>query len=74
MTITYLDLSLLVLALVALSLSGALFLKLRAAKKTRPESIELKEFINDLMNSNSAMVRVQRVDQSNLFLRSPRDL
>jgi hypothetical protein len=38
----------------------------------RPKSIELKEFLRDLM-SGEALVSVARVDSNDLFTLSPRD-
>ena len=48
-----------------------LYLKLKKKIKTRPESLELTEFIHDL-TQGSALIKCTRVDSSALFLRSPR--
>ena len=38
----------------------------------RPKSIELQEFLTDLLQGD-ALISVQRVDNSNLFMYSPRE-
>lgn len=66
----------LLLVLLCLSLMGNVFffsMSLLEKKQTRtqPQSIELQEFLVDLM-SGTAMVAVARVDPNNILLRSPK--
>ncbi len=74
MYLNYANIALGFLVICSLGLNAYLIVKLKSARKSRPESLELSEFMHDLMANKSAMIRVQRVDQSNLFLKSPRDL
>lgn len=48
-----------------------LFTKCKALKKERPESVELKEFLADLL-AGPAIVSVGRVDPQAILLRSPK--
>lgn len=48
-----------------------LLLKEKKLNKKRPESYELIEFMRDLMQRDG-LIKVTRIDSSNLFLRSPR--
>lgn len=73
MNIIYLVFACAFLFVLSSGLNIYLLYKLKESKKKRPESLELQEFMQDLMSNKSAMLRVHRVDQSNLFLRSPRD-
>ena len=66
------DYILYLLLLVSLLINIFLIYRIKSVKsKPRPESLELQEFIHDL-TQGSGLIRIQRVDSSSLFLRSPR--
>lgn len=54
-------------------LLGLLIYQLKFTKKIkdRPQSVELKEFIQDLLMGDG-LVKISRVDSANVVLRSPR--
>ena len=54
-------------------LNAYLFLRLKKAKKQRPESYELTEFIAD-MAAGKGLVEIKRVHPGNVFLRSTREM
>jgi len=47
-------------------------LKERKKKESRSQSVELKEFLTDLLSGES-LIAVSRVDSNNLFTVSPKD-
>lgn len=49
-----------------------LYDNLLSSQKNRPKAVELQEFLIDLLQGD-ALVSVHRVDNSNLFMYSPRD-
>lgn len=55
----------------SIALNIYLFLKTKSQKKTRPQSVELQEFLADLL-SGPAIVAVGRIDPNSILMRSPK--
>lgn len=53
-------------------LNAILFYNLKTKSKGAPKSMELKEFLSDLA-SGDGLIRVTRVDPSDVLIRSPRN-
>ena len=58
------------LALVSIGLNIYQYRANKANLKKRPESLELREFLADLMVGR-ALLKIERVDGSNLFIQDP---
>lgn len=62
----------LIITLLVASLSLNAYLLFRVSRKrARPQSVELQEFLADLL-SGPAIVAVGRIDPANILLRSPK--
>ena len=48
-----------------------LFYREKNKQKQRPESVELQEFLIDLLNGNS-LIKVSRINSADILVRSPR--
>lgn len=55
----------------SVGLNAFLFFKSKNEKKDRKESLELSEFLHDLLSGN-ALIHVQRIAPADIILRSPR--
>lgn len=69
--ITPLDLLLSLVAGLSLAINAALYHLLKKSKKQRPLSRSAEELMHDL-TAGVALVRIERVDPGDVFLRSPR--
>ncbi len=73
MTLTDVFLIIVILCMIAWNVYLHLRLKkLKTQIKERKPTLELDEFLADLYNGG-ALLRVNRVDQTNLFMRAPRN-
>lgn len=58
----------------SIALNVYLYYRLRYIRANRPQSVELKEFLTDMNYRGMAMLQVRRMDVSDYFTRSPRDI
>ena len=58
------------LSILSIALNIYFLFKFRSLKKKRPQSIELREFLTDIL-SGPALLEVNRIDPQSIFVHNP---